>query len=206
MTKNEHELEVKFYVTHLSALENRIRARGATRMFVRTYEVNLRFDTPARDLTSAKRVLRLRQEAIALMTYKGPSQARDDVTARQEIEFEVSDFQAARHLLEALGYQVEASYEKYRTTYELEGVKITLDELPYGNFCEVEGPDATSIQAVAGQIGLDWSTRVMDSYLAMFSCLKDKMGWDFRDLTFKNFEQLKVTPQELGVRPGDQTA
>jgi len=205
MTKTEHELEVKFYVAQLPALENRVRTLGAARVFVRTYEVNLRFDTPARELTGAHRVLRLRQDAQALMTFKGPSQARDDVNARQEIEFEVSDFQAARRLLEALGYQVEASYEKYRTTYELEGVKITLDELPYGNFCEVEGPDPDSIQSVARQIGLDWSARVMDSYLAMFSCLKEKKGWDFRDLTFKNFEKIKITPQDLGVRPGDQT-
>jgi adenylate cyclase class 2 len=178
MTNKEHELEVKFFVTQLSALENRVRALGATRVSVRTYEVNLRFDTPARELTSGHRVLRLRQDANALMTYKGPSQARDDVTARLEIEFEVGDFQAARRLLEALGYQVESSYEKYRTTYEMEGVKITLDELPYGKFCEVEGPDAGSIQSVAGQLGLDWSARVMDSYLVMFGRLKEKMGWD----------------------------
>lgn len=203
---HEHELEVKFYVTDLAGLENRLRAKGANLTAKHVYELNLRFDTPDEKLSREHRVLRLRQETNALMTYKGPSQTREDVTARQEIEFTVSDFQAARRLLEALGYQVSVSYEKYRTTYELEGVKVTLDELPYGNFCEVEGPDGDSIHSVAGQLELDWSARIMDSYLMLFSCLKSKKGLEMSDLTFKNFEGTAYTAEDLGVRVADQQA
>jgi adenylate cyclase class 2 len=203
MSDNE-ELEVKFFLDNLAGVEARVRALGANRISMRTYEINLRFDTPDGQLSSSQKVLRLRQDSSARLTFKGPSQNRQDVTARQEIEFVVGDFGAARKLLEALGYAVSVIYEKHRTTYDLEGVKITLDEMPYGNFCEVEGPDPQTIQAVALRLGLDWSTRVMDSYLAMFHCLKDQQGLAFRDLTFKNFEHLHITPADLGVRAGDK--
>src|SRR5512143_2374688 len=105
MSDNE-ELEVKFYLDNLAGVEARVRALGANRISMRTYEINLRFDTPDGQLSSSQKVLRLRQDSSARLTFKGPSQNRQDVTARQEIEFVVGDFGQARKLLEALGYAV----------------------------------------------------------------------------------------------------
>jgi adenylate cyclase class 2 len=199
----DSELEVKFLIDNLPRLENRLRSLDATLVYVRVFEVNLRFDTPTHELGSAHRVLRLRQDTSAHMTYKGPSQERSDVTARQEIEFGLDDFGAGRRLLEALGYQIEVIYEKYRTTYDLDGVKITLDELPFGHFCEVEGLDPASIQAASKQLGLDWDKRVMDSYLMLFGKLKAKKGWTFRDLTFANFTGIPLSPGDFEFVSGD---
>lgn len=199
----EDELEVKFYINRFQKLETRLQELDANLIHSRTYELNLRFDTPSGELTQAHRVLRLRQDVRALLTYKGPSRDLQDVTARQEIEFQVSDFQAARRLLEALGYGVSVSYEKYRTTYDLEGVYIMLDELPFGRFCEVEGPDPASIQAVAAQLGLDWSARIWDSYLVLFTKLRERIHLPGQDLVFRNFEGMQITPEQLGVRPAD---
>jgi len=137
------------------------------------------------------------------MTYKGPSQQREDVNMRQEIEFTVSDFSAARHLLEALGFQVAVTYEKYRTTYTLDEVEIVLDEMPFGNFMEIEGPDAASIQAIATQLGLNWETRCTESYMGLFRRVQDARRLPFRDLTFINFNTLKVAPEELAVKAAD---
>lgn len=109
------------------------------------HEINLRYDTPEGSLTRAHRVLRLRLDQRAIMTYKGPAEPGHAVSVRQEIEIEVSNFTSASHLLEALGYQVMIMYEKQRATYLLHDVRITLDELPFGNFCELEGPDAEKI-------------------------------------------------------------
>ena len=196
----DQELEVKFYLTNRREIEDRVRDLGASRTSIRTFEINLRFDSPDGSLTASQKVLRLRQDTRARLTFKGPSQNRQDVAARQEIEFQVGDFGAARRFLEALGYEVNVIYEKYRTTYELENVQITLDEMPYGRFCEVEGPDAASIQSVAERLGLDWSARVMESYMALFSSLKKRLGLSFRDLTFANFEHLSISSEDLGVR------
>jgi len=147
------ETEVKFYIQDLERIWQRLEACGAEVEQPRQHELNLRFDTADGALSRGGRVLRLRQDAGNWMTYKGPGQSDTGVLVRQEIEFGVADFDAARRFLEALGYHVSVLYEKYRATYLLDGQKVTLDELPYGCFIEIEGSDAASIQKVAGRLG-----------------------------------------------------
>ncbi len=203
MSGSDQELEVKLCLTDLPALKARLESLGARLIQPRTHENNLRFDTPGGDLTRSFQVLRLRQDSAVRITYKGPSDYIEGVRSRREIEFLVGDFEAARALFEALGYQVSVIYEKYRAAYVLEGVEITLDELPYGDFIEIEGPDAKSIHAVAQELVVDWGARIPESYTVLFERLRGVLGFSFRDLTFKNFEDLEVTPETLGVQPAD---
>jgi len=201
---NNQELEVKFYVSDLMEIEARLRLLGAHQVQARVHEVNLRFDTPDGDLGRGYRVLRLRQDDAVRLTYKGPSQYQEGVRARQEIEFSVSDFEAARLFLEALGFVVSMVYEKYRTTYELDGVQITLDEMPYGDFIEIEGPDPKSIRGVQDRLGLDWEKRVPESYTALFEQLRPALGLPFRDLSFANFDGLDISMDVIKIHPADR--
>jgi adenylate cyclase class 2 len=199
-TSSDQELEVKFYLPALSTLQIRLEATGAQIAQPRVHEVNLRFDTPSGELARSYRVLRLRQDSQARLTYKGPGEIQEGVRARQEYEFTVSDFAIAHRVLEALGYEVSVMYEKFRATYALGNVLITLDEMPYGNFAEIEGPDGASIRRTAEVLGLDWEARILDSYLMLFDRLHERLGLVFRDLSFVNFEGLTVTGELLGVK------
>jgi adenylate cyclase class 2 len=176
---------------------------GANLVQPRVHETNLRFDTPDGDLTRAKRVLRLRQDEQARMTYKGPAQSGREVSVRQEIEFSVSNFGAAQRMLEALGYQVSVAYEKYRRTYDLDELHITLDEMPFGDFAEIEGPDAPKIQAAAEKLALDWDRRVMISYLELFGRTRETLLLQGRDLFFSTFEGIRVGPEHLQLEFAD---
>ncbi len=200
MVKNDQELEVKFYLSTLTQLENRLKALNAELAQPRVHEINLRFDTPDLLLTRTLRVLRLRRDNQAIVTYKGPGQEIDGVRLRQELEFTVGDFDKARLFFEALGYQISVIYEKYRAIYDLGEVHVTLDEMPYGNFAEIEGPDGKSIQEVARLLDLDWETRILDSYLVLFDRVKSVLGLTFRDLTFENFKSVIVPASSLGAR------
>jgi adenylate cyclase class 2 len=198
------ELEVKFYISDLPALEQKLVAVGAHLKQARVLEINLRFDTPGMELTRQGRALRLRHDVIDRLTYKGPGVAQEGVHARQEIEFSVSSFHAAKDFLLALGYGVSLVYEKYRTTYELNGMEITLDEMPYGNFVEIEGPVPADIQAASLQLGLDWERRIMVSYTVLFERLKQRLNLPFRDLVFETFQDNHITSSDLDVYPADQ--
>lgn len=197
------ELEVKFLLANPGAFLNRLKTLGAHLESPRVYETNLRFDTPDRALTRSYQVLRLRQDAKVRVTYKGPGKLEGGVRARQEIEFGLDNFEAAKATFEALGYEVSFVYEKYRTTYHYQNVEIVFDETPLGTFTEIEGPDAASIQTTAHRLGLDWAARINDSYVYLFEKAKLSLGLPFRDLTFENFGDIKVTPVSLGVRFGD---
>jgi adenylate cyclase class 2 len=198
-----HELEVKFYITDLPRLEGALQELGAQLEHPRVHEVNLRFDTPDSRLDQTFQVLRLRQDDQARLTYKGPSETLGGARLRREIEFSVSDFAAARELLEALGYRVSMMYEKFRTTYALHSVHITLDELPYGSFVELEGGEPESIRQAGRALDLRWERRVVESYTGLFDAWKARAGQSFQDLSFANFRELPVTAADLGVQPGD---
>ena len=197
------EIEVKFYLAHLDRLHAHLQEIGAELVQPRTHEINLRFDTLSEELSRSYRVLRLRQDTDARMTYKGPGELIEGARSRQEIEFVVSNFHAAQAFLEALGFQVSMMYEKYRTVYDIGPVHVTLDEMPYGNFCELEGETPQDIISLSQRLGLNWDRRVLDSYVLMFDRIKEKRGLTMRDLSFENFRDLQITPEILSVQAGD---
>ncbi len=203
MGGNQQELEIKLYLSNLSSFQQKVEGLGSQLVEPRLHEINLRFDTPEGDLTRTAQVLRLRQDTAARMTYKGPGETVGGVHARREIEFTVSDYKSAQLLLESLGFQVSMMYEKFRTTYSLEGLQITLDEMPYGNFTEIEGSDPAAIRAVATQLGVSWDARILESYTSLFDLLREKLNLTFRDLSFANFSTLNISPENLGITPAD---
>ncbi len=197
------ELEVKFYLANRQAMEELLSSLGQI-IAPRVLEINLRFDTVDRSLTSSGRLLRLRQDTRTRVTYKGEGRSESGANLRQELEFSVSDFATARALFEALGYQVYMIYEKYRTTYKLENAEVVLDELPTGDFLEIEGPDAQSIQRISTKLRLNWDARIVESYTVLFERLKQHLGLKFRDLSFANFKGMEITPDQMGIIIADK--
>lgn len=196
------EVEVKFHIRRLADLARRLDDLGAVCEGTRVLEHNLRFDTPDRRLEGKHQALRLRRDSTTTMTFKGPSSMQDGIRARTEIEIRLDDFSHARMLLEVLGYVVTFEYEKFRTTYALAGTSIMLDELPYGEFMEIEG-DPKALKAVAGQVGLRWEAAIQDSYLGLFEKLRARHNLPFTGLTFGNFASHPAHVRDLGIEPAD---
>ncbi len=202
------EIEAKFYVTNLSRIESQLRAWDAQLVQPRMLETNIRFDLPDARLRSEQRVLRLRRDTEARLTYKDPSKNERGALSRTEIEFTVEDFDKAKQFLEALGYQPVFYYEKYRTTYMLqpfEGfIHIMLDELPYGNFIEIEGENIERIQEVSNKLNLKWDTAIGKSYNALFERLCEmRQQLDHIQLTFAALNGLSIKAEELSVYAAD---
>src|SRR6266496_1318909 len=203
MSDRGQETEAKFYVLHLDQITTRLQKSQARLIQPRVLETNLRFDLPDASFHSTGRVLRLRRDTKARLTYKGAGQNKSGVLDRQEIEFVVDDFEKARQFLEALGYRQTMIYEKYRTTYELDNTSIMLDTLPYGDFVEIEGETLDQIQSVAVKLNLDWNAAIETSYTGLFENVHKALKLSFQDILFKNFEGIQVTAGHLGVRASD---
>jgi adenylate cyclase class 2 len=199
------ETEIKFQINNFVEFEKKLKDNGAACHHVRTHELNYRFDTSDLSLTKNFQVLRLRQDQSMHLTFKGPVDPSSEVSVRQEIEFEISDLTSARRLLEILGYQITITYEKYRTTYYLGNTEIVLDELPYGDFVEIEGPDLSSIKNIANILKLDWNDRIKMSYLAIFYQLKEKFNLTATNLLFSELIKCKYSIVELfpGINNGE---
>jgi adenylate cyclase, class 2 len=192
MANNYIETEVKLYAPHLELIEVRLERLGAALTAPRVFERNVRFENAERTLTVHGIVVRLRQDSRVRLTYKEAGSTRDGIVSRTEIEVEVSDFEAMRAMLGKLGYAPYMAYEKYRTTYTLDGAEVVLDEMPYGNFVEIEG-DPQAIVRVTQRLELGMARRYAESYAALFDRVKQKLGLTFEDLTFDNFKGVTVT-------------
>jgi adenylate cyclase, class 2 len=201
---NGHETEAKFHIRDITKIELRLQFAKAKLIQPRTHETNLRFDNANSDLRNTFRVLRLRQDEKARFTFKGPSVEKEGgVLSRQEIEFVVEDFENARQFLEALGFEVVVFYEKFRTTYELNDIHIMLDELPYGEFVEIEGEDVEAIHNIANLLGLKWDTMIKAGYHALFERVTEKYNLDPSQLSFAALEHIIITPDDLSIQAAD---
>ncbi|MCS6907382.1 MAG: class IV adenylate cyclase [Anaerolineales bacterium] len=200
----DREIEAKFLVADLHSVERKLQEVGAVLLQPRTFEQNLRFDTPDRRLSQSGEVLRLRRDVHNVLTYKGVSVDDRGARSRQEIQTQVSDFEATRRLLEALGFSVIMTYEKYRSEYELNGGKISLDEMPYGHFVEIEAESSERVQELCRFLNLDWNRRVFYSYAELFSLVKDLDKLETDDLSFETFRNWKGNLARLGVLPAEE--
>ncbi|MFQ3647453.1 MAG: class IV adenylate cyclase [Anaerolinea sp.] len=185
------ETELKLYTPDHAPIVQQMHALGARLVYPRVFERNVRYENAANSLTASGIVLRLRQDSRARLTYKDGGTIHDGVLSRSELEVEVSDFHLMHLILERLGFHTALTYEKYRTTYEYYGAEIVVDELPYGNFIEIEG-DAPTIESIVQALGLQRAQRVAASYIDLFEQLKAALSLPFRDLTFENFAGVAV--------------
>ena len=199
----DQEIEVKFLLKDYSALMQKISDLQLPCSQERIHEFNLRYDFPDGSLVAKKQVLRLRKDTQARLTFKGPGIMEQDVLTRKEIEVEVSDFDATNRLLEALGYQVIMMYEKFRANYLMDKLVLSVDETPLGLFIELEGESPAQVRRAADALGLDWDARINFSYSALLNIFNQSTGHTFRDLSYAAFQDIKVTPVELGLNYAD---
>lgn len=200
---NGRETEVKFLLENLERIKERLDRSGAVLLQPRTLETNLRFDLPDEKLRKSGSALRLRKDNEARLTYKGPGTISENVISRQEIEFSVGDFDGARDFLIALGYRVVFTYEKHREIYALENSLVMLDELPFGDFVEIEAEDIQRIKSTAQALGLNWECAIPTSYHQLFRRIAESRGIDAERVTFEDYHLGKIEPGDLRLQFAD---
>ncbi len=182
------EVEVKFLVPTLTAVRQKLLELGASPAKPRVYEKNIRLDTPDEALLQKRQLLRIRQDTAVTITFKGdpPAEVVSEAKVREELEIETTDFETAVLIFQRLGFAPVQIYEKYRETLTWQSLEIVLDELPFGNFVEIEG-DVSTIKQVAAHLELDWNQRILTNYLGLMAQLQAHHQLPFYDLTFANF-------------------
>lgn len=197
-SSNNLEVEVKFLVPDLAPIRDRLLEVGAQLDKPRVHEHNIRYDNAWDGLLRKAKLLRLRQDQSVRLTYKGDpmQEVQSEAKVREELEIEVSDFATTAAILERIGFEQRQVYEKYRETFQLIGVEVVLDELPFGNFVELEGEEE-GIRKAADLLQLPWEERILDNYLAMMSRLKEQHDLPFDNLTFDNFADLDISIADL---------
>ena len=194
------ETEIKLLTPDLDYVRTNLWRIGAKLISKRTHELNLRFDHPCLDLVSKRMVLRLRRDQNSTLTYKDNATLTDGIISRYELETTVENFENTKNIFLKMGFNVSDSYEKFRTTYSFQNVEIVLDELPYGNFVEIEGAHNDIVETIQ-QLNLSTTSRMNHSYLQLFyicqNWVKKEMNIQIKNFRFKDFSGIRIPPEVI---------
>ncbi|HKY06225.1 MAG TPA: class IV adenylate cyclase [Blastocatellia bacterium] len=183
------EKEVKLACDDL----DRIRNAGFDLRLIkeRHFEDNILLDSDDDRLLSQGAALRIRTVGgRGLVTYKGVVRAGDSpVKIREELESEATEPERVREIFDRLGYRPSFRYQKYRTVYALlldgSELEVTFDELPIGNFIEIEG-DEEKIERVLEAVGFSEGDIIRESYPELQAALCKARGVPLEDLIFRD--------------------
>jgi len=150
------EVEKKYRLTEqeCTAVAERLGALDAE-----AFELQLEVNTiyTSQHLEVERAILRLRRVGDrAVLTFKKRFPNAAPIKRQLEEETEVSDADATERILARLGFKPALIYEKRRQTWQYCGTEITIDELPFGWFIEIEGEES-DIEKLEKQLALDTS-------------------------------------------------
>jgi len=177
------EKEYKFQIDNKHQIESRLREMGAVGG-ERVHELTVMYDNPDKIMEKKDGRLRIRtrkckgKEEIQI-SYKKPL-SRAGI--KQEIEYQtvVGNKEMMERIIDEMGFFPVSSYERYRTEYHIgngkESIEISIDELPFGNYIEIEGNNIDAMRNVATRLGLNLDEHIENSYDGIFNDLERKEG------------------------------
>jgi adenylate cyclase class 2 len=177
------EIEIKFRVEGLRALDHRLRQSGFRVLTPRTHEMNTLYDLPGQRLHKRGELLRLRKYGSKwTLTHKAKGKVGRHKT-RVENETQVADGIKMDIILRALGFAPSFRYEKFRAEWSDGTGHVVVDETPIGNFGEIEGP-ARWIDQTARHLRVPRDSYITETYAGLFFQWKQQTKSTAREMTY----------------------
>jgi adenylate cyclase, class 2 len=183
MGKNQ-EIEIKFRVKNLRALNERLR-KSRFRLVTRsTHEMNTLYDLPGQPLRKRGELLRLRKYGSEwLLTHKAKGKTGRH-KSRVENQTRVADGARMEAILFALGFMPTFRYEKFRAEWTDGKGQVVVDKTPIGNFAEIEGPSRW-IDRIAADFQIQRSDYITQTYADLFFAWKNRTQSAASEMTFR---------------------
>jgi adenylate cyclase class 2 len=178
------EVEVKFLVSDVSALEQKLRELGFRCQTPSTHEINTLYDLPGQKLCRKGELLRLRCYGEQWkLTHKAKGKT-GRYKSRGELETGVSDGKTMDELLRALGFVPSLVYEKFRSEWSDDQGHVVLDHTPIGEIAEIEGK-ARWIDRTARALDIASKDYITQSYAELFFAWKRRTRCKAANMTFR---------------------
>ncbi len=185
------EIEVKFRVRDLKSLEAQLPQLGFRCKTPRTFERNILFDTPARELRATRQILRLRRYGERWVLTHKQTTPNDSPDARHkeriETETSIEDGEAVASIFRVLGYTSTFVYEKWRSEWADSEGHCVLDETPIGQYAELEGPREW-IDRMLATLQVDRADVTLLSYGRLFEQWQKDTGSHAQNMSFEEIQ------------------
>lgn len=150
------EIEVRFLEISKDELIQRLKDLNAVDLGEKLLDERIIYDNELTWRDGAGKILRLRSvNGVTELAYKERKQTTVDGV--EEIEFTVSNADAAEALLSRLGHSTYRYQQKKRHSFKLGEVTVDIDTWPnVPTYVELEGESEDDLRKVAQQLALDW--------------------------------------------------
>jgi adenylate cyclase class 2 len=152
--KIEIEKKFRLSIEQRLMLDSLLPMVGAT-LRGKAFEENMIF--AGKGLDQLNRILRLRRtDGKSTLTYKERLDSNQAVKRRREVETDVAPPENMIEFLSMIDVIPMLIYEKHRTTWDLANTEVTIDELPFGLFLEIEGDEEAirNAESLLDRVGL----------------------------------------------------
>lgn len=182
------ETEIKFGVADLAGFARRLEAAGFHVQTPRSFESNILYDTPDRQMRARTEIIRIRCYAGRwTLTHKRLPTPAVSAEGRHkhriETETEVEHGDALAEVFLWLGLAAAFRYEKWRAEWSDGEGHCVIDETPIGNYVELEGSSGW-IDRSAARLGIDHSEYITLSYGRLFEIWRERNRSNAENLTF----------------------
>lgn len=169
MVEKYIEKEVKFQISNIEGFIENLKKLKA-KFIKNSFQKTIRFDTKDKKLEKDGRFLRVRSGSKNILTMKIKRENKN-LFEREEIESEIQDLEKVRKIINELGFNYERIMEKYRSDWLLDDISISVDELPFGFFVELEGEE-NNIFKLMEKLKLEDSKKIKVTYWDLFDKYK----------------------------------
>ncbi|MDD2274680.1 MAG: CYTH domain-containing protein [Candidatus Pacebacteria bacterium] len=158
----EKEIEVKFKIDEKDQIKEKLTALGVSLSEPYKQTTYGFFSKDSREKGIFPRIRNEKEDIV--LTVKVKSKEETNYFERMEYSMKISSVKEGEDILKVLGFDDIKVFEKTRQEGELLNTVITLDELYFGNFIEIEG-GKEEIENVIIKLGLENKERITKAYL-----------------------------------------
>ncbi len=170
---NYIEKEVKFKIKNVKKLIEQVKALGATYRNTE-HQKTIRFDDKNKSLENRGIFIRVRsgKDNTLTMKIKNKELMKENLFVREELETIVEDINIVSSIIKTLGFSEEFIMEKYRMNWTYQDATISIDEMPFGFFVEIESSNVETINAIVDKLELKVDDRFVVTYWDLFDEFK----------------------------------
>jgi adenylate cyclase class 2 len=190
MSKDHIEKEIKVRVKDIGRVNKLLKKHGA-KYQGKSFQKTVRFDTPNLDHEKRGTFLRVRSGHGNTVTMKKKIKSSGDLFERIEIETEVKDIEKLRAIFNELGLTKEFIMEKHRANWLFNNTMVSIDELPFGFFVEIEGEEP-NISNTTNLLGLDAEQKITVTYWDIFEDYKKEQDIEGEHIVFPKNHKSKL--------------
>lgn len=190
------EIEVKFINIDVPAIEKKLKAIGAKRVFDRLYRRKV-YDFPSLQLNKNGAWVRVRDEVdqvtLGFKQRQGKGKNGSNDTGMKEIEVVVSDFDKTADLLESIGMEIKFYEENRRIRWVLGDIEFDIDHWPMLKpYLEIEAPSWDRVNEGIKLLGLNAKDQKRFATMQVYA-LEGINELDYKVITFEKQIKNKST-------------